>query len=118
MPSGDNAFLYLGLMGAPGVIAAESNFAPRMIGAFLAACRARDLDRALQLFGQRRRYRDLFRAGLTAGLPMFVPYTKAAMTLLGLPVGGPRPPQEAVPADQIGPLRDALRREFGLLSEA
>lgn len=114
LPSGDNALLYLGLKGAPAVIAAESNFAARAIAEFHAACQARDLDRALDLFGRRRRYRDLFRDGLAAGLPMFVPYTKAAMEILGVPVGPPRPPQRALPPEAIGPLREALRREFGL----
>ena len=114
LPSGENAFLYLGLMGAPGTIAADSNFAPRVIGEFLAACHGRELDRALDIFGRRRGYRDLFREGLSRGLPMFVPYTKAAMELLGLRVGRPRPPQESPHAGDIGPLRDALRREFGL----
>ena len=114
LPSGDNAFLYLGLKGAPATITAESNFATRAIGEFHAACRARDLDRALDLFARRRRYRDLFRDGLAGGRPMFVPYTKAAMEILGTPVGPPRPPQRPVPPVAIAPLREALRREFGL----
>jgi 4-hydroxy-tetrahydrodipicolinate synthase len=114
LPSGDNAYLYLGLRGAPATITAESNFAARAISEFLAACRARDLDRALDLFARRRRYRDLFRDGLAGGRPMFVPYTKAAMEILGTPVGPPRPPQRSVPPTAIAPLREALRREFGL----
>lgn len=114
LPSGDNAFLTLGLMGAPGTIAAESNFAPRAIGEFLNAAHSRKLDRALEVFGERRRYRDLFRDGLSRGLPMFVPYTKAALELLGLPVGRPRPPQEPLGEHEIGPLREALRQRFGL----
>jgi dihydrodipicolinate synthase/N-acetylneuraminate lyase len=114
LSSGDNAFLSLGLMGAPGTITAESNFAPRAIGEFLAATRARDLERALALFSARRRYRDLFRDGLTRGLPMFVPYTKAAMGMIGLPVGRPRPPLEALGEREREALRETLRSTFGL----
>ncbi len=114
MPSGENALLYLSLRGAPGLIASEANFVPKLMGKFLSACQVRDLDRALELFGRRRRYRDLFRDDLARGLPMFTPYTKAAMELLGLPVGKPRLPEVALRADQITELRDVLRREFGL----
>lgn len=114
LSSGDNAFLCLGLMGAPGTVTAESNFAPRAIGDFLDAAHARELDRALALFSARRRYRDLFRDGLTRGLPMFVPYTKAAMEMVGLPVGRPRPPLEALGEREREALRETLRSTFRL----
>lgn len=114
LPSGETALLFLCLMGAPGLIAAECNFAPRFMAEFLAACRARDLDRALELFGRRRRYRDLFRDDLRRGLPAFTPYAKAAMEVLGLPVGKPRLPQEPLTAEAMATLREVLEREFGL----
>ena len=116
LSSGDNAFLCLGLMGVPGTVTAESNFAPRAIGEFLDAAHARELDRALLLFSARRRYRDLFRDGLARGLPVFVPYTKAAMEVVGLPVGRPRPPLEALGEREMEALRETLRSTFGLRS--
>ena len=117
LPSGETALLFLSLMGAPGLIAAEINFAPTFVRAFLSACQKRDLDRALDLFGRRRKYRDLFRANLPQNIPMFTPYAKAAMELLGLPVGKPRPPFEHLSAEERGRLREVLKKEFGLLDE-
>jgi 4-hydroxy-tetrahydrodipicolinate synthase len=114
LPSGETALLFLCLMGAPGLISAECNFAPAFMQDFLDACQRRDLDRALQLFGRRRRYRDLFREGLRRGLPLYTPWAKAAMELLGLPVGKPRLPSEALTSDETEALRAALRTEFGL----
>lgn len=114
LPSGETALLFLCLMGAQGLIAAECNFAPRFMADFLAACHARHLDRALLLFGQRRRYRDLFRDGLRRGLPAFTPHAKAAVEMLGLPVGAPRLPNEPLTAEAAAALRTVLEREFGL----
>lgn len=114
LPSGETALLFLSLLGAPGLIAAEVNFAPGVMREFFAACQRRELDHALALFGRRRRYRDLFREGLQRGLPLFTPYAKAAVALQGLAVGRPRSPHEPLTAEQTARLRDVLRREFGL----
>lgn len=114
LPSGEAALLFLCLRGAPGLIAAEVNFAPRFMAGFLQASGRRDLDGALALFGRRRRYRDLFREGLARGMPLFTPYAKAAMALLGLPVGQPRPPHQPLSAAEMVRLRGVLRREFEL----
>lgn len=114
LPSGETAFLFLTLMGARALIASEANFAPAVMGAFLAACQARDLDRALDLFGKRRRYRDLFRARLASGVPAFTPYAKAALGLLGFSVGKPRLPHESLTPEETDRLRQVLREEFGL----
>jgi hypothetical protein len=43
-------------------------------GAFLDACKRRDLERALEHFDRRTQYRDLFRAGLHR--QSFTPWTK------------------------------------------
>jgi dihydrodipicolinate synthase/N-acetylneuraminate lyase len=112
LSSGETALLFLSLLGAPGLIAAEVNFAPRLMREFLEACRRRELDRALALFGRRRRYRDLFRDGLRRGLPVFTPYAKAAAALHGLPVGRPRPPHDPLTAAEIARLREVLRHEL------
>lgn len=114
LPSGETALLFLSLLGAPGLIAAEVNFAPLVMREFLAACQRREIDHALALFGRRRRYRDLFREGLRRGLPLFTPYAKAAVALQGLPVGRPRSPHDPLTAEETARLRDVLQREFGL----
>ena len=118
LPSGETALLFLSLRGAPGLIAAEVNFAADLMREFLEACQRRELDRALALFGRRRRYRDLFRDGLRRGLPLFTPYAKAAVALHGLPVGPPRPPHDQLTADEIARLRDVVRRELDLETTA
>jgi len=112
LPAGETALLVLSLLGAPGCLAAENNFIPRFMLEFLAACKRRDLDRALALFDRRTRYRDLFRASLSR--QSFTPWTKAAMELIGLPVGKPRPPHEPLSAGELGLLRKALTEQFEL----
>jgi 4-hydroxy-tetrahydrodipicolinate synthase len=112
LPAGETALLVLCLLGARGCLAAENNFIPAFMGEFLAACQRRDLDRALALFNRRTRYRDLFRSGLTR--QSFTPWTKAAMELLGLPVGKPRPPHEPLTSGELVMLRKALVEQFEL----
>jgi 4-hydroxy-tetrahydrodipicolinate synthase len=112
LPAGETALLVLCLLGAPGCLAAESNFIPRFMAEFLDACKRRDLDRALALFDRRTRYRDLFRSSLAR--QSFTPWTKAAMELIGLPVGKPRPPHERLSAAELGLLREVLVEQFQL----
>lgn len=112
LPAGEAALLVLCLLGAPGCIAAENNFAPEFMLNFLDACKRRDLDLALRLFDRRTQYRDLFRAGL--GRSLFTPWAKAGMQLRGLPVGMPRPPHEALSAAESIQLRRSLVEHFGL----
>jgi len=112
LPAGETALLTLCLLGAPGCLAAENNFIPAFMGEFLAACKRRDLDRALALFDRRTRYRDLFRANLVR--QSFTPWTKAAMELLGLPVGKPRPPHAMLTDNELGVLRKTLQEQFSL----
>ncbi len=116
LPAGEAALLVLCLLGAPGCIIAEGNFAPLFVRDFLDACRRRDLDRALALFDRRTRYRDLFRAGLPRA--SFTPWAKAALALRGLPVGLPRPPHEPLNAAELATLRTALRDLFGVTPTA
>ena len=112
LPAGETALLVLCLLGAPGCLAAENNFIPAFMGKFLDACKRRDLDRALTLFDRRTQYRDLFRSSLIR--QSFTPWTKAAMELIGLPVGKPRPPHERLTAAELGLLRRALVEQFEL----
>jgi 4-hydroxy-tetrahydrodipicolinate synthase len=113
LPAGDAALLVLCLLGAPGCITAECNFAPAFMRSFLDACKRRDLDSAMDLFDRRCRYRDLFREGL--GRASFTPWAKAAIELLGVPVGKPRPPHPQLTDAELARLRESLRSDFGLL---
>lgn len=112
LPAGDTALFALCLLGAPGCIAAENNFVPIFMRELLDACHLRNLDRALELFDRRAQFRDLFRADLARH--GFTPWTKAAMELLGLPVGKPRPPHVPLTAEETAKLRTALHQQFGL----
>ena len=112
LPAGETALLVLCLLGAPGCLAAENNFIPAFMGKFLDACKRRDPDRALALFDRRTQYRDLFRSSLAR--QSFTPWTKAAMELIGLPVGKPRPPHERLTAAELGLLRRTLVEQFEL----
>lgn len=112
LPAGDPALLVLCLLGAPGCITAECNFAPAFMRNFLEACKRRDLHTAMELFDRRSRYRDLFREGLGRG--SFTPWAKAAIELLGVPVGDPRPPHAALTNAELDQLRESLKSHFGL----
>jgi 4-hydroxy-tetrahydrodipicolinate synthase len=112
LPAGETALLVLCLLGAPGCLAAENNFIPAFMREFLEACHRRDVVRALALFDRRTQYRDLFRAELHR--QSFTPWTKAAMELLGLPVGKPRAPHPQLTEAELALLRKALVEQFGL----
>ena len=112
LPAGETALLALCLLGAPGCLAAENNFIPAFMREFLEACHRRDVVRALALFDRRTQYRDLFRAGLHR--QSFTPWTKAAMAMLGLPVGKVRAPHPQLTAAELALLRKALVEQFGL----
>ena len=112
LPAGETALLVLCLLRAPGCLAAENNFVPAFMREFLEACHRRDLVSALALFDRRTQYRDLFRAELHR--QSFTPWTKAAMELLGLPVGKPRAPHPQLTAAEVVLLRKALVEQFGL----
>ena len=45
---------------------------------------------------------------------LYVSATKAALGMIGMPVGNPRPPRLPLPADRVAPLR-AVLDELGLL---
>jgi 4-hydroxy-tetrahydrodipicolinate synthase len=112
LPAGETALLVLCLLGAPGCLAAENNFIPAQMSEFLDACKRRNVEHALAFFDRRTRYRDLFRSSLAR--QSFTPWTKAAMELIGLPVGKPRPPHERLTASELALLRNALTEQFGL----
>jgi len=92
------------LLGGAGFMTAAPNFAPRfMLEAWQAAAEGRHhdvLDHAARLRG----YRRLLAPELRAGRPAFASYAKAALDLIGRPVGAPRPPLRPLSTAE----RDAL----------
>lgn len=102
------------LLGAAGFMTATPNFAPAFMHALWAAGAAADARKTLGLYRRLRRYRRLFEAELRAGRPMFVSYTKAALELLGCPVGPPRPPLRRLTLAETHVLRATLQETLGL----
>lgn len=96
------------LLGAAGLMTATPNVAPAFMRALWEAAAAGDAAQALARFRRLRRYRRLFEAELRAGQPMFVSYTKAALALIGHPVGPPRPPVRSLTEAETDMLRATL----------
>ncbi|MHB1414948.1 MAG: dihydrodipicolinate synthase family protein [Chloroflexota bacterium] len=102
------------LSGAAGFMTASPNFAPSFMADLAEAGRAADAVQTLALFGRLRRFRALLRADLAAGRPVFASYAKAALVLLGRPVGPPRPPLRPLTRAETAALAAVLGEELGL----
>jgi 4-hydroxy-tetrahydrodipicolinate synthase len=102
------------LLGAAGFMTASPNFAPAFMRALWSAAAAADAVTTVDLYRRLRRYRRLFEPELRAGRPLFVSYTKAALDLLGHPVGPPRPPLRRLSNGDRRVLGVTLRDALGL----
>lgn len=102
------------LLGASGFITASPNFALGFMRALWSAAASADVGTTIDLYRRLRRYRQLFSTDLRAGRALFVSYTKAALDLLGHPVGPPRPPLRRVSDADKGALAVTLRDALGL----
>ncbi|MQB02256.1 MAG: hypothetical protein GEU78_18780, partial [Actinobacteria bacterium] len=94
------------LAGAPACMTATAAFSPSFMRAMYEAVQRSDLGRARELHCRLWEFRRLLRRRAGTGHPAYVTYTKAAMEILGLPAGPPRPP--LLPLDE--PERQVLRR--------
>jgi 5-dehydro-4-deoxyglucarate dehydratase len=101
------------LLGASGFITASPNFAPAFMHTLWSAAAGADAAKTLDLYRRLRRYRRLFATDVRAGRPLFVSYTKAALELLGHPVGPPRPPLRRLSDGDRAVLAGMLRDAFG-----
>jgi len=102
------------LLGAAGFMTASPNFAPAFMRALWSAAVASEVATTITLYRRLRRYRRLFETELRAGRPLFVTYTKAALELLGHPVGPPRPPLRRLSAAEKRALGITLRDSMQL----
>lgn len=80
------------LCGAHGLMTATPNFALKWMKQLFISARSGDVADTLARFRQLQAYRSLFFDELERGVSAFVPYTKESLTILGNPVGPPRPP--------------------------
>jgi 4-hydroxy-tetrahydrodipicolinate synthase len=88
----EDPLLFHLVAGARACMTASAAFAPRILRELLEAVAESDLPRARERFAQVRQFRDLFAAELATGRPAWLPYTKAAVDLVGGRAGPPRPP--------------------------
>lgn len=101
------------LLGAAGFMTAAPNFAPRFMIDVWRSAAARPAD-LLARIARLRRYRRLLAGELRAGRPAFASYAKAALEIIGRPVGEPRPPLRPLSAGERAALADILLDPGGL----
>ena len=94
----EDPLLFHLVAGARACMTASAAFAPEILRELLAAVEDSDLPRARDLFRRIGRFRALFASDLATGRPAWLPYTKAAIDLVGGRGGPPRPPLR--PIDQ------------------
>jgi 4-hydroxy-tetrahydrodipicolinate synthase len=92
-------------LGAQGWVAVCSNVAPRLSAQLFEA--AVDRNSPSEARAIHERMVDLL---WWVGGPRYVSATKAALEMIGLPVGPPRPPRLPLPAEMRGELQAVLRR--------
>lgn len=100
----EDPLLFNLLAGASACLTATSTFAPSLIWALYRAVERADLIEARRVYDKLWQFRELLRPRSMAGHPAYLTYTKAALELLGLSAGPPRPP--------LIPLHDEERRNL------
>lgn len=105
---------YTLLAGSPGLMTATACFAPGLMEELLVATTAHDVPQLLARFEAVARFRDLFQARMNQGYHAYIPFTKAACDLIGLPAGDPRRPHRPVTDDERVALAAVLREHFNL----
>jgi 4-hydroxy-tetrahydrodipicolinate synthase len=91
------------LVGAQGYVSVFSNIAPALSAAmFTETVDKRDAEAGRRIYDRVMPLLDALAGDL------YVSATKAAMRIVGMPMGNPRPPRLPLPADRVGALRDVL----------
>ncbi|NJD27725.1 MAG: dihydrodipicolinate synthase family protein [Chloroflexi bacterium] len=104
----EDPLLYHLVAGARACMTASAAFAPATLRALLKAVTESDLPTAHAVFARIRQFRALFASQLATGRPAWLPYTKAAVDLVGGRAGPPRPPLQAVGAGDVERLARVL----------
>jgi dihydrodipicolinate synthase/N-acetylneuraminate lyase len=114
----EDALLSMLVAGAQGCMTASAAFAPETLIDLFEAVDSSDLGRARAAFGRVRAFRKLFIAKSRAGLPAYLPYTKAAVELVGGRGGPPRRPMRPITEAEGERLTRVLVDEMGLVLPA
>ena len=104
------------LAGAEGLMTAAVDFAPTLMQNLWMAAKWKKTQEALDLFALVFQVRKLMSEAIRSGYPAYVPYTKAALEILGVPVGPPRPPLSPLSANEKTQLAGVLKEVLGLPS--
>ena len=94
--------------GAAAAMTASICFAPGRVRTVIERAQAGDIEGAREAFGPIEGFRAAFQAAMDAGYPSYIPYTKAACDLVGLPAGPPRAPLAPVDEPERERIRDAV----------
>jgi dihydrodipicolinate synthase/N-acetylneuraminate lyase len=97
----EDPLLFHLVAGATACMTASAAFAPALLADLMAAVATSDLPRARRLYARIRAFRALFAGDLAAGRPAWLPYTKAAVELVGGRGGPPRPPFRGLTAAEV-----------------
>ncbi len=108
---------YTLLAGAVGLMTSTACFAPALTWDLFRAAKAGDVRLLLSRFEPISRFRQLFQPRMDAGFPVYIPFTKAACELIGLPSGDPRPPLASVTVAERQALASVLHDDFGLVTQ-
>jgi len=96
------------IAGAQACLTATTAFSPQFMWAMVRAVDDGELSSAQALHDRLWCFRELLRPRAATGHPAYLTYTKAAMELLNLPAGPPRPPLLPLIDTEILALRTAL----------
>lgn len=96
--------------GASATLTATSCFSPRTVGAILRG--DHEDDGARDAYASINAFRTLFAQDMEAGYPAYLPWTKAACELIGLPTGPPRHPIAPLNACSLDRLATVIDRNF------
>lgn len=111
----EDSVLFMLLAGAPACMTASAAFAPEILTRVCTAVAAADLRAAHAEMSRVRAFRTLFSARTRAGLPAYLPYTKAAVELITGHAGPPRPPLLPITDTERQALARVLADEMGLV---
>lgn len=111
----NESYLFASLaIGAAGCMTATAAFAPTILEEIFDSFARLDLEKGRLWFERLNAFRRLFRDDIARGFAAYLPYTKAAMNLVGLAGGRPHFPMRPLDAGRMEELRTVLERDLRL----